>query len=454
MVNVSESKLIHAAAVVTMNDSNEIFSPGFVRLNGSTILEVGSGSPSARPGELLQDFRDDIVLPGFVNTHHHIASSLLQGVDPSHLMQVGTVRDGSWLKMSIAFDEQQCLAGASLGYVQLLQSGVTTTTDSQSAWRGLFKLDGSLKAAQKSGLRVVFTAAFSNKTELIPKEYQLSISQAIHELNRLRDAYQTDRVKIEPEPLSLPRVTDELVIALFRERNSLMAMHSTYSAEFDLWSRTEYGHPAIVHLEKLGVLDDSLLLAHPVHFDEDEIALLAKSGSAASYCAVSNMHMGLALPDLTLFFSAGITVGLGLDHPNGSHDFYETMKTTLLTQRSLKRNQEVMSPMRVLEMATKDGARALKIDRLVGSLEPGKIADLQVIDGLSLQMQPAAGVVSQIVTAAKAQCVKHVMIDGVWHLSNYQPVFLNIQEITNQANAEQKYLLNMAGLPSGDRNTR
>jgi 5-methylthioadenosine/S-adenosylhomocysteine deaminase len=451
---ISNSQLIYAAAVITMNDAREIFAPGYLRVKGNLITEVGPGRPEVAVGETLHDFSDDVLLPSFVNTHHHIASSLLQGAEPKHKMAVGTVREGAWLKMSIGFDKEQCAAGASLGYLQLLESGVTTTTDSQSTWKGLYKLDGSISAAVQSGLRVIFCAAFVNRTELVPSDYQLTVSESLTELERLRNAYQNERVTIEPEPLSLPRVTDELIIALHAERNRLMAMHLTYSEEFDQWARREFGHPAVVHLDKIGVLDDSMLLAHPVHFDDKEVDLVAKSGASAAYCAVSNMHMGLAVPDLRRFHDKGISVGLGLDHPNGSHDFFETIKTTMLAQRSVNRDQESFTPLRALEMATRDGAKALKLFDQIGSLEVNKHADLLVIDGNRPEMQPPAGLISQIVTAAKSKCVKHVAMSGVWHLFNYQHQTMKPDEIIANARVVQRRLLEGAGIYNGVRGAR
>jgi cytosine/adenosine deaminase-related metal-dependent hydrolase len=145
----SSAQLIYAAAVITMNDAGEIFSPGYLRVKENLITEVGSGRPAETDGETVHDFADDILLPSFVNTHHHLASSLIQGAEPKHKMAVGTVRDGAWLKMSVGLDREECEAGASLGYLQLLESGITTTTDSQSTWKGLSKLDGSITAAVK-----------------------------------------------------------------------------------------------------------------------------------------------------------------------------------------------------------------------------------------------------------------------------------------------------------------
>ena len=104
----SSAQLIYAAAVITMNDAGEIFSPGYLRVKNNLITEVGAGRPAATDGETVHDFVDDILLPSFVNTHHHLASSLIQGAEPKHKMAVGTVRDGAWLKMSIGLD-RDCL---------------------------------------------------------------------------------------------------------------------------------------------------------------------------------------------------------------------------------------------------------------------------------------------------------------------------------------------------------
>ena len=156
--------------------------------------------------------------------------------------------------------------------------------------------------------------------------------------------------------------------------------------------------------------------------------------------------MGLAVPDLSRLHTAGIPVGLGLDHPNGSHDFFETMKTTMLTQRSLKLDQDACSAQRVLEMATIDGANALGMADQIGSLEIGKQADLIVIDRTQPQLQPLGGLIEQLVTGAKANHVKHVAIAGSWQLWDFQPANMNLAEIIAEANLQQQYLLKIAGL--------
>ena len=164
--------------------------------------------------------------------------------------------------------------------------------------------------------------------------------------------------------------------------------------------------------------------------------------------------MGLAIPELRRYSEKGIPVGLGLDHPNGSHDFFETMKTTVLTQRSLNRDQESFTPLRALEMATRDGAKALKLFDQIGSLEVNKRADLLVIDGNSPELQPPAGLISQVVMAAKAKCVKHVAMDGNWHLFDYKHQSMNPVEVFASACEVQKRLLESAGIYYGVRGAR
>jgi 5-methylthioadenosine/S-adenosylhomocysteine deaminase len=164
--------------------------------------------------------------------------------------------------------------------------------------------------------------------------------------------------------------------------------------------------------------------------------------------------MGLKIPDLRRLQNKEISVGLGLDHPNGSHDFFESMKVTMLTQRCLNQDQESFSPEKVLQMATRDGAKALKLFHLIGSLEVNKRADLLVIDGTRPELQPPAGLISQVVTAAKSNCVKHVAIDGTWHLFNYEHQVMNPEEIISRAQQLQRDLLIEAGIYNGVRGIR
>ena len=437
--------LITADAVVTMDSQRRLHTPGYLRISDQHITEVGGGAPQQLPGEVYQHLDGGLVLPGLVNAHHHLASTLLQGVQPDSTIDLTNDHQDVRQRLGMATDRAACRAGALLGYLQLVTAGVTATADSQAPYRDLAKLDGSLEAAHEAGLRVRFTTAFTDRTELVPSAQQLSIDEALAELERVRGIYEYGRVTVDPEALSLPRASDGLIRALHRERGRLMAMHLTYSRRFDAWAREELGTSTVAHLDRLGVLD-GLLAAHPIHLDDDEVERLGSNGVTAAYCPVSNAHLGLAVADVPRLARAGVVVGLGLDHPNGSHDAFQNTKAGLLAQRARAESPDAWRPDDALAAATIDAAHALGWGDQIGSLEAGKLADLVVLDGRRAELQPPGGLIEPVVTGATAASVRHVMIGGHWEVVDGRPQRLDRQAIVDEAATAQRRVLVQAGL--------
>lgn len=435
-------------SIVTMDPERRVLQPGHVRLIDGRIDAVGPGPGAPRADDEVIDVGGDLVLPGFVNTHHHLSSTLMRGCEPVLALGVGTTRDDVRIRAILAEGEEEVLAGVRLAYLSLIRSGVTTTTDSQGAWRGTRRADGALRGAAESGLRVVFSPAFTDRTEIIPASHRHDARSAVGELTRLREAHESDRVEVVPEALSLPRASDELIRGLRDAHEGRFAMHLTYSAEFDRWARRTLGRPAVLHLQRLGVLDERFLGAHPVHLDDDELAAYARSGAGAAYCAVSNMAIGAAHLPLGRLTAAGVPVGLGLDHPNDGHDLFETMKMTLFAQRQLEGEGSAWPAERALELATLGGAAALHLEDEIGSLEPGKAADVMVVDHRHPDLQPAGGSLRLLVMAAGSQAVRHVIADGRWLLRDGQPAGLDEDAVLLEATQAQSRVLAAAGLGS------
>jgi 5-methylthioadenosine/S-adenosylhomocysteine deaminase len=353
-----DALLLTDADVVTMDADRRRLRRGWVLVDGGVIAAVGSNDerPDLHALGTVErlDLDGQLVLPGFVNCHHHLASTLLRGVAEACAHNTDAPRRA---RAALSHRAAETRAGVELGYAQLIRSGVTTTVDGQGIWRGTTGVDGSLQAARGSGLRVVFSAAFSDRTELIPSDFHCGPAQACEELDRLQQAYSAGRVEVIPEALSLPRASDALVTALHTADAGRFAMHLTYTPWFDAWARRELGRSTIAHLAALGVLDERFLGAHPIHVDDDELALLAEHGAAAPYCAVSNMTIGSAHLPLRRLREAGVAVGLGLDAPNDGHDFLETMKISAAAQRQAEGDAAALSPDEALELGTIEGAR-------------------------------------------------------------------------------------------------
>lgn len=439
--------VIENGLIVTMDRDRAVLARGHVIVEGNAITAVAGGPAPSAGGDVVVDAAGCCVLPGFVNTHHHLAATLLRGLAPDRPLGVKIASESPTMALHRVQDEAECHAGALLAAVELTRSGVTTTTDSQAPWKGQHKGDGSLRAANESGLRVVYSPAFVNRSNMVPPEHHFGVDDAVVEFERLREKWSSELVSVIPEVMSLPRGTDELIVALHRAGGGAMAMHLTYSAELAEWAQREYGHSPIEHLDRLGVLSERFLGAHPVYLSDAEVELYAARGAAGAYCAVSNMLIGVDHLAIARLRDAGVRMGLGLDYPNHTHNFFETIKISLLAQKQLAHDASVGDAGAALAWATIDGAAALGLDDRIGSLEPGKLADLQVIDLQRAHLWPPAGALSLLVYSGAADAVRDVMVDGRWLMRERELVHLDEAAVLAQAVQMQQRVVTGAGLP-------
>jgi len=425
---------------VTMDPKHPVLSPAYIAWQGPGLTEVRRAHPADRQRPGIRTI-PGIALPGFVNTHHHVASAILTGIEDDHLPPVAGQRTPSRTRLARAFGRDISHAAAALGHLELARSGVTTTTDSQAAWHSDRRVDGSLMAARDGGLRVHFSVAFLDRTALIPPEEQHTPASARAELERLRSAYASERVEVEGEPLSLPRASDELIRALHEQRRRLMAMHLTYSRGFERWADEHLGRRAVEHLAPLGVLDGGWLFAHPLHLDDREVERLADAGGAVTYCPVSNLHMGLASPDLWRLRRAGIPIALGLDHPNGSHDVLHNAKLATIVQRSVAEDPDAWSATDALRAITVDGAAALGLAAVTGVLKAGMAADVTVLEGLTVPVASESAIAERIVMTGSREHVRHVVAGGRWLVAAGCPITVDADDIRTAALAAQRRLV-------------
>ena len=436
-----EPQALVAGAAITMTEDQPLLAPAFVRWEGRSLQEVRPATEEDPRTPGVRDLRSSAVLPGFVNAHHHVTSAGLTGVEPPSHPTLDGRSSGLRRSFVAAVGRAEAHDLATLGYLELARSGVTTTTDSQAPWRGDGRVDGALEAASRSGLRVHFSVAFLDRTDLIPREQQFNPGAAVEELERLRQAFAGDRLEVEGEPLSLPRASDELVVALHRVRRRRAAMHLTYSRAFEQWAEQELGHRAVEHLDHLGVLDEGWVFAHPIHLDLDEVRLLAEAGAGVAYCPVSNLHMGLESPDLRSLVGAGVPLGLGLDHPNGTHDVLQNAKVAAIVQRSVAGDPNGWTSLDSLRALTAGGATALGLEDSIGRLGPGFDADLVALTGLLPPAPTLATLSDRIVMGGAREHVTDVLAAGRWLVRDSVTVDHDLSAARARAADAQRRLL-------------
>lgn len=431
--------LLRGTTVVTMNARREVLDPGLVAISGGRIASVAPDTGESMEAAKVRNLPDRVVLPGFVNTHAHLVSSLTRGLGGDRFQ---TGPDSERRRMAAAIrehlDEETSHAGARLALTELLNSGVTTTTDSQAARRGLEDAaDGTLRALTESGIRAVWYRASVDRTEIVPSHRHDTAELALSELTRLRRRWGSDRVEIGAEAMALHRVSQALLESLAgwaADNRAPMAMHIAYSESAAAHAVDTYGTSLMLLLAKWGILGPRFLGYHPVHLDPAEMEAVNKADAGLAVCSGANMLIGLHPAPLPQLLAMGLRIGLGTDQPNDGHDFFATMKNTVLQQRAAATSTEFGSPELMLELATIGGARALHLEHEIGSLEPGKRADVVVLDARRPALNPAPGRLSNVVYAAGPGEVETVLVNGEEVFAGGRPVAWEPEEVVDGVN--------------------
>ncbi|MCS6803305.1 MAG: amidohydrolase family protein [Chloroflexota bacterium] len=409
--------LVRGGLTITVDPERRVFRRGYLAVKDGRIVGVGRDADCPFTADETIDASERILLPGFVSAHCHLIGGYVRGVGADRVVQVGS--SAAMMisaRLRQAMDGAACYAGARLAILELQKSGVTTFADSQPALAGKEEmLDGTLHAITESGARCLFTRASQNRTDFLDPRYHDSIDRAIPELERLTDRWASDRIEIAAEAQALHRVEEDLLKALARwsrERGVHFAMHLSYSREAAAHAVERFGRPLMLLLDEWGVLDQRFLGFHPVWLSEEEIAVIAQRDAGVAYCPVDNMLIASGVAPVRALLEAGVRLGLGLDQPNDSHNFFELMKVSLLLQRVHSLDPTFGSPELAIELGTLGGARALHREAEIGSLEVGKAADFILLDIRRPPLNPPPGRLSNIVLAASPAEVESVYVGG------------------------------------------
>ncbi len=421
--------VLKGGTVITMDRNRRILDPGWISVSDGKIDQVGEGEPPA--ANRIVEHTGDLLLPGFVNTHAHTLGCFTRGMGGDRFPAPGSSSLPATSAIRLVMGEEQAYAAARLALVEMQLSGVTATTDSLTSLRGReSQIDGVLRAFRESGMYGVFYRASVDRTGIFPAGTYDSIELAASELDRLRSEWAGPRLNIGLEPLAMHRVTHSLLrdlIELASDRNAPLALHGPYSGVAAQHCIDRWGRSVVRVMADLNGLGPSLLMHHPVVVDERDISLLADHEVAVSVCAVGNMLIGVGPAPLPALLSAGVRASLGLDQPNDGHDMFQLMKMTMLAQRTM-RGDNWGTPTQMLELATAAGAAALGAP--VGSLEPGKWADLVVMDGDHPTMHPRPAATSNLVLASGPQAIRSVYVQGEKVVESGRHLVWDIAQVT------------------------
>lgn len=402
------SYLISGAWVVTMNDGLEVFAPGAVAVQGEEITAVGPAEElQARfQAEHTLDYPEGLILPGLINAHTHAAMALFRGLADDLPLE-------DWLNSHIFpaerhLDRQFVYWGTKLAVAEMLLSGTTTFCDMY-----LFA-DAVARAVAETGIRAVIGEVLYDfpSPNYGPPAEGLRFSE---ELCRTYQAHPRIRVAIQPHAVytcspDLLQQCGDLAASL----QVPLIIHLSETHKEVAYCRTAYGATPVRHLYNLGLLTRHLVADHAVVLTEEDMDLLAASGAKVAHCPESNMKLASGIAPVTALLARGVPVGLGTDGcaSNNNLDMLQEMDTAAKLQKVHHLDPTALPAVQALALATRGSARVLGLEEEVGSLAPGRKADLIVIDLNRPHLTPLYDPYSHLVYAANGADVQTVMVHG------------------------------------------
>jgi 5-methylthioadenosine/S-adenosylhomocysteine deaminase len=410
--------------VLTMDCCERKFNPGFVSIKGNRIVEVGPMEKYTAYDNLkIIDACGGIIMPGLINAHTHAAMTCFRGMaDDLPLM--------TWLNDYIfpaeaTLDYDKVFAGSLLACAEMILSGTTCFSDMY-----LFE-DAVAMAAKEAGIRAVVGEVLYD----FPSPNYGLIEKGFEYTQMLIEKWKNDpMVNIAVEPHSPYLCSPDLLkkaskIAI--DHHTVLILHLSETQGEVAQIQKQYGKTPVAHLADLGVLTPNLLACHCVVLNDEDIKLLQQFEVKVAHNPESNMKLASGISPVPAMLEKGICVGIGTDGcaSNNNLDMFSEMDTAAKLHKVGTGDPTVMDSKTVLKMCTIDSARALGLSDTIGSLEPGKKADLIVIDTRKPHLTPMYHPESHLVYTARGSDVDCVIIDGKVVLENGKLIFMDLDKI-------------------------
>jgi 5-methylthioadenosine/S-adenosylhomocysteine deaminase len=409
--------------------SAALISPGAVAIVGNRIAAVGDSGKISAAYEARRriDAAGCLVIPGLVNAHTHAAMTCYRGMaDDLPLMD--------WLNRYIfpaeaQSDEKQVYWSTLLACAEMIRSGTTLFFD-------MYLFEGRVaEAAKEAGIRALVGEVLYD----FPSPHYGPIEKGLEYTAALIERWQGDPlIRVAVEPHALYTCSPGLLLRcrdLAAKYGAPLGIHlSENQSEVEEVSR-RYGARPTGHLERLGLLSPDLIACHCVWLTEAEMDLLAERGVRVAHNPESNMKLASGVAPIPDLLKRGVPVGLGTDGcaSNNNLDLFREMDFAAKLHKVHRLDPTAMPAEAVLEMATLGSARVLGMEKEVGSLEPGKKADVIVVDLNRPHLQPVYNVVSQLVYSAAGADVRDVVIDGRIVMQNRRLLTLDEEQILAEA---------------------
>ena len=411
--------LIKNALTLTVNQNNDVLKNSDIAVEDGFIQALGKAPDTFQPDKVI-DATNQIALPGLVNTHTHIPMSLFRNY-------ADDLPFWPWLMEKIKPAEDHLTAehvywGAKLGILELIQSGVTCFSDMY------FYMEDVAKVVRESGIRACLSGVLLEVGNLGETFLRAAI-----DFHDSWDGKAGGRIKVFFGPHSMYLCGPEYLQETTEEalkRKTRIHIHLSESRQEVADCIEKYGISPVQHLADLGMFECRTLAAHCVHVSLEDMELLEKHKVSVINNPTSNMKLANGFAPIDFMLKKGINVALGTDGSasNNNVNLFEEMHLAALVNKAVNDDAESLSAKQVLRMATINGAKALGLEKEIGSLELGKRADLILLDANKPHYFPRHNPVSSIVYSAQAADVRTMMVNGEVLMENYVVKTIDVGE--------------------------
>ncbi len=430
--------LIVGGTVVTMDSDRRVIENGAVAIRGGKIAAVGTRAEVAAKyrARLTVNATGKVVIPGLVNAHTHVPMSLFRGIADDMDLQ-------EWLTRFIFpaegknVNEAFVRAGTRLGLAEMIRGGTTTYADMY------YFEDAIADETKKAGLRGVLGETIIDFPVPDAKTPAEGMAYAERFVNKWRNDPLIVAAIAPHAPYTVSTENLKAVKALADRLDAPMLIHvgETKKEADDL--KADKGETPMAYLAKIGFLGGRVTAAHTVFLTDAEIEIMREKGVGSAHCPTSNMKLASGVARVPDMLAKGIRLGLGTDGAASNNDLsmWEEMDTAAKLHKVFSGDPKTVSAVQAFEMATIGGARALHLEDRIGSIEPGKLADIAIVDLDTLHQTPLYNVYSHLVYATKASDVRTVIINGRLVMLDRRLLTLNESAIKKDANAYRRKII-------------
>ena len=372
-----------------------------------------------------------LVMPGVINTHTHLAMSIFRGYKTDKKLM-------DWLENAIfpvedKLKPEDIYWNSYLSCLEMIKSGTTTCNDMY------FGMNKTVEAIRDTGLRAVIAWCIKDD----------SIKDKVEKTREYAKIYNSDgdgKIKIyvsADAPHTCNPDTIKLCVDLAKELNTGLHIHLAETIDEETKIKSRYNKRSTEYLNDLDVFDVPVVLAHGIYVSDSDIEILKKIRGGISHNPISNCKLSSGICDVVKLRKYGINIGLGTDGIGSTTtmDMFEEMKTAAYLQKVNTMEPSSISAYDILKMATIEGAKVLGLENEIGTLEPGKKADLIFIKTDKLHMCPATDVCANLVYSSNGADVESVMIDGKVIMQNRKMINLDEKQVMKQVKKIAKRLL-------------